>query len=259
MENKQLEQLFKGKLGSVVIEPSKAANDLFAKKVQVRKQKIFIKRIGIAASIFFVALGGLYTFLPDKAEKIDLAEDETIKIDLGIDIAENEAGKMIDIPSGKEVLVIDDNSNLDMDGQRQMAERPGFNVPPNDTNDENPAVNLDELVVDEGLANVVMDEQEIDMMIDDHVKESVYVEYFIEDPEGSVQSGKVQYEPVKITIEYIASGKNKEKSKADRKAFYSRIDNMKSVDEVFGDLREYKDRLFALDFKKENKVKEKSE
>jgi hypothetical protein len=62
------------------------------------------------------------------------------------------------------------------------------------------------------------------------------------------------HEPMKITIEYIASGNKDTQSESKRSNFYSKLDNMKTMNEVLGDLRSYKDRLFALDFKKEEKV-----
>ena len=99
---------------------------------------------------------------------------------------------------------------------------------------------------------------EYDKVIEEEVEESTYIEYFVADPD-ILEEDQVR-EPVKITIEYIASGKKDEQSESKRRNFYSKLDNMKTMNEVLGDLRSYKDRLFALDFKKEEKVnnKEKS-
>jgi hypothetical protein len=125
---------------------------------------------------------------------------------------------------------------------------------------EDPAI-IDLTRQDEALAvsgNEKIEEQETaetEPLIADQADEGVYIEYVTVNPEASEFPREKAYEPVKITIEYIASGKSKGQSETDRKKFYSKMDNMKSVNEVLGDIRTYKDRLFALDFKKENKTK----
>ena len=105
------------------------------------------------------------------------------------------------------------------------------------------------------------DDLEYNQLVQEQIEENTYIEYFVADPDiksdeqsTDISSEDQTQEPMKITIEYIASGNKDTQSKSKRKSFYSKLDNMKSVDEVLGDLRSYKDRLLALDFKKEEKV-----
>jgi hypothetical protein len=58
-------------------------------------------------------------------------------------------------------------------------------------------------------------------------------------------------EPVKITIEYIASGSKTHKtgiSKTHLGEFYSKMNKLVYPEEVLGDIRSLKDQLFALEF-----------
>jgi hypothetical protein len=259
MENKGLEQLFKSKLSEMVIEPSIVAKDVFARKIHLAKQRILIRRISIAASIILLALAGVYTFLPNKVEKADLTQDESLIIDQGAGIAENGIDQKPDVSSeNMEMLVVGEDTGID----HNEINKSEHLVAISEVSDKEDLNKVEVVGIDEeqaGMENKLDDfqeDKEVETLIADHVDESVYVEYLVEDPEPVNQPDEKQYEPVKITIEYIASGKNKEQSETDRKEFYSKLDNMKSVDEVLGDIRTYKDRLFALDFKKEKKVKE---
>jgi hypothetical protein len=58
-------------------------------------------------------------------------------------------------------------------------------------------------------------------------------------------------EPMKITIEYIASsakGKGSVTPKTQVGELYSRMNKLVYPDEILGDIRSLKDQLFALDF-----------
>jgi len=259
MENRRLEQLFKDKLSEMIIEPSTAAQDVFARKIQISRQRILINRISIAASILLLALIGIYAFLPNKADKVDLSQDGTLILDQTEGIADNDDGQILDLSTEHKEALSDKNLPSDVETK---GDTPGPQVTSSGiTNMENSnskklAINSETLIEMEDEENEFHQEKEIETLIADHVKESVYVEYFIDDPGSKDQLELQQHKPIKITIEYIASGKNKEEPDAGRKSFYSKLDNVKSIDEVLGDLRTYKDRLFALDFKKENKVKD---
>ena len=109
--------------------------------------------------------------------------------------------------------------------------------------------------------NSVAFDEEYEQLTEEEVEESSYIEYLVADPDimGDEQSQDISTEDqvretMKITIEYIASGNKDTQSESKRSNFYSKLAKMKTMDEVLGDIRTYKDRLFALDFKKEEKV-----
>jgi len=285
MENRKLEQLFKDKLSGMVIEPSPTAQDVFAKKIGLIKQRIMIRRISIAASILLLAVVGIYAFLPGRIEKVDLTQGESSAKDEPQGIAGKNNVPLPLISSEKEAIIPDDQIDLENETSGNMEEHSiaiSEVTIQEDTDPDQHGSGIEALAVSEDTEIVVKQTDDTKTLEADRVDEGVHIEYAIADPANGDQLLEKQYEPVKITIEYIASGKGpadghtgsavgwtgptdgqagEEQSEADRKKFYSKLDNMKSVDEVLGDIRTYKDRLFALDFKKENKVKdeEKSE
>lgn len=273
MENRKLEQLFKDKLGGMVIEPSPTAQDVFAKKIGLIKQRIMIRRISIAASILLLAVVGIYAFLPGRMEKVDLTHGDSSIKDEPQDIAGKNNVPLPLISTERETIMLDDQVDLENETGGNMQEQSitisEATILEDDDLDKLASGDV-ALAVSEDAEIVVEQTEDIETLEADRVDEGVYIEFAITDRENGDQPQEKQYEPVKITIEYIASGKNpadggtssadglagREQTEADRKKFYSKLDNVKSVDEVLGDIRTYKDRLFALDFKKENKVKD---
>jgi hypothetical protein len=272
MENKKLDQLFTDKLGGMEIIPSASAQEVFARKVGLIKQRILMRRLGIAASISLLFIAGIYAFWPGKAEKVDLSHEGSLIPDHSMNIADS---KDVPVPvmssEAEDVLadgefVLDSNPEL---GIKTHEDAESFVASEQDPVPERLPEQSEAMAALDGRnTGAIAQVNATEVMSSEQAKEGVYIEYVIEDQAKEGQSPAKQYEPVKITIEYIASGKNPDLGRAngkqtetDRKQFYTKLDNMKSVDEVLGDIRTYKDRLFALDFKKENKVKdeEKSE
>jgi len=255
MENERLEQLFKDKLAGMVIEPSRSARDNFAGKIKIQKQKTLIRRISIAASILLVALAGIYGFFPDTKDKTGLSQDGSSIMD---QVGEVDQARISDEVADADLAL---SSSLAEDSDKASAVQQAWEMPVDESIIEKE--NSDDKVLadsnitskEEEPVNTVMEEPETETLIADHADENVYVEYFIEEPGAGSQSSEASYEPIKITIEYIASGNSNDKQQSKLKEFYARMDNMKGMDEVYGDLREYKDRLFALDFMNNKKVK----
>ena len=115
-----------------------------------------------------------------------------------------------------------------------------------------------------GEENSIPDNEQLDALtgdmdnavsVADKTDEKSYMEYNIGEPGAALEDEDSAREPVRITIEYISSGSNKRKQQEKIKDFYARMDDIKGIDEVYGDLREFKDRLFALDFMNNKKVK----
>ena len=258
MENRYLEHLFKDKLSGMVIEPSAAAREVISKKIGLIKQRILVRRISIAASILLLATVGILAFWPDKAEKADLTHDDSMILDQPENIAESNDVTIAAL-SEEEKDLTDGELDLDLqthgDIPTQTESISEMSVQEYADIDRLPSQEEGLAVMEESETNIEQSGETV-QIVTDHIEKDVYVEYTLEDPEMIDQPQEKQYEPVKITIEYIASGKNREQTEDDRKKFYSKLDNIKSVDEVLGDIRTYKDRLFALDFKKENKVKD---
>lgn len=258
MERNNIEGLFKGKLEGLVIEPSSGARERFAKKIQKRRRSVLVKRFSIAASILFFAFAGIYSYRILDTDKIDLSKREAL--DSGFEF---EIGVLKNLPSPRAIA---SGHSEDPIPENTLAIR----LRNSSTENPEPYANL--AVKAQGYEDIEMDPEtdmegiaaadtEYDELIEGQEDESTYIEYFVADPELGVDQHAVEVstvdkerEPLKITIEYIASGEKGKQSESKLSNFYSKLDNMKTMDEVLGDIRTYKDKLFALDFRKEEKV-----
>ncbi len=264
MERNNLENLFKDKLEGLVIEPSNEARERFARKIQYRSRSVLIKRFSIAASILLFTFAGIFSFRIFETDKIDLSKGEAFNAgnESAIAVLKNvpnprsiTPGQGEDpIPDNEVVISLRDsspgNSQTDANGNLAAIAQ------------GNEDIEMDPEIDMEGLAGA---DQEYDELTAGQEDKNAYIEYFVADPDlmdhvEEVSTADQEREPMKITIEYIASGDKGKQSESKRSNFYSKLDNMKTMDEVLGDIRTYKDKLFALDFRKEEKVnnKEKS-
>jgi hypothetical protein len=266
MERNRLENLFKDKLEEHVLEPSIEARDRFQGMIQRRRRIVMIKRIGIAASIFLFMLAGIYSFRIYTTDKVDLAEGEFFDSAHGTEMAIlNEVPEPASIFSGEEEKAVPESEMADniksLSGEGSSTENS------RSSNTKNDAL-MAQVVENEKSQseiyshNSVAFDEEYEQLTEEEVEESTYIEYFVADPDiiDDEQSVDISAEdqapePMKITIEYIASGNKDTQSESNRSNFYSKLDKIKTMDEVLGDIRTYKDRLFALDFKKEDKAK----
>jgi hypothetical protein len=260
MERNKIESLFKDKLEGLIIEPSNEARERFAGKIQYQRRRVMIKRISIAASILLFMFAGIYSIGIFQTDKIDLSMGESFDAGDGSEIAIlNEVpGPQSNPQEQNENPIFDEETAINMEYSSTRNSETGTvgnisqNLEGNEIKNIYPSTDIE--------VSVGMD-QEYDESITRQVEESTYIEYFVADPDmlkneqsEHVSPADQQAEPMKITIEYIASGDKSRQSETKRSNFYSKLDNMKSVDEVLGDIRTYKDKLFALDFKKEEKV-----
>lgn len=249
MERNKIEGLFKNKLEGLELEPSSASREKFAGMIRNKRQKVLIRRIGIAASILLFTFAGIYSYRTLNTDKIDLSRGESF--DPGYDL---EIAILKHMPVPRSIPAVQ-NKNP----QKVTPDNYSINAQRNEEAYFNSATEP---------AGSIESGQEYNELVAGQEEESNYIEYFVADknkPEDeqkeNVLSDDQPYEPMKITIEYITSGEKGSQSESKRSNFYSKLDNMKTMEEVLGDIRTYKDRLFALDFKKEEKInnKEKSQ
>ena len=262
MERNNLEGLFRDKLGGMVIEPSNEATGRFARKIQHHRRSIIIKRFSIAAIILLFLFAGMYSIGIFDTDRIDLSKGEFsgASFEPGIAILKDvpdPRGLNEDPVVQNEIALIKENFSTTSSAITTAGN-------PSPIAGENADIDISAGIENESFA--VFD-QENEELISGQTDENAYIEYFVADPdlvtneqaEKDVLVGQ-ERKPVKITIEYIASGQKDNPSDKKRGNFYSKLDNLKTMDEVLGDIRTYKDKLFALDFRKEEKVnnKEKS-
>lgn len=291
MENKQLEKLFRDKLSGMVIEPSGDARNKFEGKIQGRRRRLMARRIGIAASILLVMLIGIYVFIPGTPEQGDLAQNKTQRLDKvkgdkkatyapdGMEQEEETSespGKMSGkmeatgpkettpvrnmakgaVPDGNttERTITDGNS---IEGTMTVGPSAGESLARASQDRENdlPASGMDNSTPDNEQFDALTGEKDNTASVAGKTDEKSYMEYNIEEQGVVIEDEDAAREPVRITMEYISSGSNKRKQQEKIKDFYARMDDIKGIDEVYGDLREFKDRLFALDFMNNKKVK----
>jgi hypothetical protein len=254
MENKKLEELFKNKLDGMVIEPSEASQDVLNRKIQLLKQKTLVRKISVAASVLLVVMAGIYAFLPNKNEKKEAYQQHELPInDHGDQLVEVEFFDSPDIDRSEKNISIQEDYIREESPTATSGDRTD-NLDTDNTVREQLASGNEALRPEETLLASEFQEQEVDEMMTGQVEENVYIEYYMKEADSGRLVEESKHEPMKITIEYIASGDKKEESQSKLKEFYSKMDNMKGVDEVIGDFRSYKDRLFALDFKNNKKV-----
>jgi hypothetical protein len=260
MGKNNLDQLFQKGLGDMAISPSDAAKKVFSDRISYHRRIGLIKKIGIAASILIVIGAGFLGFyqLKEQTPRIALKES-AYAVENELDLFEGIDNNRIAIPLTKIDQNIESSEMLKGDAESFVKgdQVNGIDTPVN----QEPAVMLAVAYMNESQFDLNGDMKEIENeIIAENQVEGRLIEYYIIDPESNPDEQLAANKPLKITIEYKFSGKKSNKESIIKK-IYSKIDNMKPADEVFGDLRTLKDKVFALNFKKEKKVEnpEKSE
>lgn len=265
MERNKIEGLFKDKLEGYVLEPSNEARERFQGMIQSKRRKVLIRRIVAAASVLLFTFAGIYSFRTLNTDKVDLTEGESFDTGYGTEMAivKEGPGPGSISPGDNEKTILENEIANNMKSSSDEV-----SLTENPQSDKSESYFLiaqgaedEKFKSGTGVQSSDGNDQEYEQLIEKQVEESTYIEYFVADPDimGDEQSKDLATvdqarEPMKITIEYIASGNKETQSESKRSNFYSKLDKMKTMDEVLGDLRSYKDRLFALDFKKDEKV-----
>lgn len=253
MGKSNLDQLFQKRLGDMAISPSDATRKVFSDRISYRRRIGLIKKIGIAASILIVIGAGFLGFYQLKEQTLRIALEESVHgLENELDLFEGIDNNRIAIPLTKIDQNIGSSEMPEGDAESSVKgdQANGIDKPVN----QEPAVMLVEADMNESqfdlngeikkIENEIVKEDQVDGRL---------IEYYIFDPDSNPDEQLATNKPLKITIEYKFSGKKSNKQ-SKIKQLYSKIDNMKPADEVFGDLRTLKDKVFALNFKKENKV-----
>lgn len=265
MENKDLEKLFRNKLESLVMEPSAKARDTFARDLRSANRRIILRKISIAAAILLLLSSGtIFILQNDRVAKVSLTDKEENRV-------VNEKGTAFQFKEERNVprpSIKAGTSRAESDGIQIPAqpgnERAGIKDHPNGpgvtvgsynaTSEEYLASSIEAGIEQNTRSQTGQHDGDMDPVQSGLEGENRHIEYYIETQGERSEAMITSRDPVKITIEYKASESNKEKSQSRLKEFYSRIDNVKGMDEVIGDIRTYKDRLFTLDFKNREKV-----
>jgi len=255
MKNKVLEKIFQEKLRDLRLEPSERAKNLVYQKIKKRGRIILYKRFSIAASMVLISSIGIFYFLTGTKnvgfvqEKVENPGTEEIyenkDINVGISSSqENETPVDKEIRSNPLRVNEDNPANSEISNKdRTHSERLVENTKPEivTTQDSLRDVSSGSLLTYD---TVSASEAGIALAPDAIGHSRNYTE--------TVASGSPEErEPLKITIEYIASG-SRGKTSPDQKShvgeLYSKMNQLVYPEEVMGDIRTFKDQLFAFDF-----------
>jgi len=258
MGRNNLEDLFRDKLDGLVIEPSDVAREKFTRKIQYKRRSVLLKRFSIAASILLFVFAGIYSFSILNTSKIDLSKGQAFDSGYEFEIAD-----LKNVPSPRTITPVQSEDFITENAKafKLRNSTTGIQGINQNVNLASRAQGDEGLEMDPEIDGLAGTDQGHGELIAAKETQSTYIEYFVPDPDLVVddQGEEVtkvdrEREPMKITIEYIASGEKGRQSESKRSNFYSKLDNMKTMDEVLGDIRTYKDKLFAFDFRKEEKV-----
>ena len=250
MVKRNLDQLFQEKLGDMTISPSDAARQVLKERIIYRSRVGLVKKIGIAASIIFVIGAGFLGFNQLKEQSPRIALEESVQaVENELELFEGVDNKSISIPLAQMDKKIESSGMVEEDSEPIVKSDQVIDI-------ENPVtvepsgmlVEADPEEEIEKIGNAIVAEGHIEGQVEGRL-----IEYSIIEPESSQEEQLATVEPIKITIEYKFSG-SRSKKESKIKQLYIKINKMKPADEVFGDLRTLKDKVFALNFKKENKV-----
>ena len=264
MKDKSLESIFRQKLKDLSIEPSVRAKDLIRQRIKKRGRIILYRKLSIAASILLIMTGGIFYLVPEK-EEIPLAgqmETAGDVRDSTVDIDAAENGEITEVPRGGQSQSRDNSKAgpmVDPEREGNGKSRPGIqgNTGAIDKTDkdvhsamvvaagDSPEENPDSLRIaspeNQNTPGTTSEEK-----INQHP-----IEAPIRMSDALAGETAVKEEPMKITIEYIASGsKGKEAGAPKTQAgeLYSKVNKLVYPDEVLGNIRSLKDQLFALEF-----------
>lgn len=260
MKDKSLELIFREKLEDLRIEPSDQAKDLIHQRIKKRGRIILYRRLSIAAGIILIMTVGLFYLLPREktnpiANQLEMPEDKSGPVSPGDTPVRKEmpvtalskGDTEMEVPRPRDAEKIEPadltkevRRDEEMNREKEPARGPQLVEGIDEKRgpaDSYPAVAVEPQVLPENTSVPESDQLpgEDPVFLSDEVEES--------------SAGKE--EPVKITIEYIASGSKSRKpgtSKTQLGEFYSRMNKLVYPEEVLGDIRSLKDQLFALEF-----------
>lgn len=263
MKNKSLETIFRQKLENLRIEPTDRAKNLILQKIKKRGRIILYRRLSVAASILLVTSLGIIYLMPGINNTSLIQQKEAI-------------GEIRDLSQEK-----------DTPEKREVSKVPQVtqSLPRNNT-EEQPMERVEEVKAggaeesDHVISNNAGEYKNISLALISKEKseqfpvpDSLHIASLKDQPSLNISPGlekkpdslldeihhtdqvavetKKDNEPMKITIEYIASGSKKNVPRnpiTHAGGLYSKVNKLVYPDEILGDLRSLKDQLFALDF-----------
>jgi hypothetical protein len=259
MKNNSLERILRQKLEDLRIEPSSQARDLVYKKIRKRGRIILYRRLSIAAGITLICSAGFFYLRPADRQDVAVQEEssvstpEEINEEFQPDTAVGELSENIpeavtrDKPQTEPPVV---NQVQENEHDPSLEEKQAGEITA-DPLDREPAVLANKKsgeMTDSGsfisesatqAAPAVLESLPAESNPLTETKSAELI------PESSGQEAGV--EPVKITIEYIASGSGRSREKTGQNSVREIYSKM-SPEAVIGDFRTLKDQFFALEF-----------
>ena len=259
MKNNSLERILRQKLEDLQIEPSSQARDLVYQKIRKRGRIILYRRISIAAGIMLVLSAGFFYLRPAEMQDVGVQEESSAaspgaviekhqpdatagKLTENTTEAETRDNAQTETPIVNRVLEKDHDSSLK---KKQAGDATA------DPRDRKPDVLAHKNSGEMADSGSIIAESPMKAApgVHEDLTAEIYPLTEIEAaqviPESSGQDARV--ESVKITIEYIASGSGRTRENSSRNSvreLYSKV----NPEAVIGDIRTFKDQLFALEF-----------
>ncbi len=261
MKDKSLESVFRHKLEDFSIEPSARAKDLIRQRINKRGRIILYRRLSVAASIVVITVMGVFYLIPDHKE-ITLAEQRDTpdkKQDLVVNEDTTEIKKIAEVQKS-----VQSRTGTGDDQKSQSTRNSEREVPAKSNQNETEKPEIRDKEVHFPMAVTAEEKSDIpdsiqiaspgDLLLPDN-RFTEITEDTGEDPmrlsEVSAGQSAAAEKPLKITIEYIASGSKGKRSgnpKTQAGELYSKVNKLVYPNEVLGDIRSLKDQLFALEF-----------
>ena len=290
MKNKSIEKTFRQKLEDLRIEPSAIAKERVYNSIHKQSRIRLYKRISIAAGIIFILSVGLFLFSSDKKPGILVRGEQKIP-DSGeagnpiqmregtpersnsiiikeqpvsakneqdhsdaTSITQGEVNRQNEpaataailpdtIQVTKPLALVTGEKGKGTDGKRPDGPVEHLDFGPNDGRSFDSASSLSIVGAKE------LSEAEHSDIIGTGVPETGKT---VTDSKAKDQKGQEnKRDPLKITIEYIASGPETSRQNARTrsvKGIYDKVNKLVYPEAIIGDIRTFKDQLFALDF-----------
>lgn len=260
MKDKSLESIFREKLEDLRIDPSDRAKNLIQQRIKKRGRIILYRRLSIAAGIALIMSIGLFYFMPWE-KRNSVVDHQVLPEDKSESIFHKDTPVQKEIP--ERVLSQTENERKEPGKRASGVIEP---VKPNPENSQNESmIQRERPAPQTTLAGITSNKKdpadtlqlasaEIQISAETPNSQELYSlsgeeQKFSSDTVDDVSGEKE--EPMKITIEYIASGTKKSKSDTSRSQlgeFYSKVNKLVYPEEVLGDIRSLKDQLFTLEF-----------
>lgn len=260
MKDKSLESIFRKKLEDLRIEPSDQAKGLIRQRIKKRGRIVLYRRLSIAAGILLIVTIGLIYLLPQEKKnpvvnQLDLPGKQPGSASSEEAQFQHEMPKMVPSKTDTERGV---SGSMEAEKRDPVKLTPEVNrgedkireevpVPPTHLADRNAetASPVDSTqYASEDSPNYLgspFPQELANLPVDGPARLMTEVH----------EASPGKEEPVKITIEYIASGSKTRKqgaSKTQLGEIYTRMNKLVYPEEVLGDIRTLKDQLFALEF-----------